>query len=123
MTIEITWKEVEKSMPLDDGDIISATEEDSIPNTTIIRLVLAPQITWWKGIEIFLGNEEKGFIQAQDDDKEPPGIVYFENIGVGSRLVFWKAKTFGIHTPMYTLEDLESKQGKVITFQWITDTK
>ena len=33
----------------------------------------------------------------------------------------WKAKTFGVHTPMYGLADLEHIKGKRVTFRWIAD--
>jgi hypothetical protein len=32
-----------------------------------------------------------------------------------------KAKTFGVHTPMYGLADLERIKDKRVTFRWIAD--
>lgn len=121
--IFIDWGDIEASWRLQDGDVVMATEEDIDPNTTEFKLVLAPHKNWWKGLQLLDNTDaEIGFIEVHDSIKESDTLsVASSDIRVGGKLILWKAKMFGVHTPMYILADLERKQGKKVTLRWIAD--
>jgi hypothetical protein len=122
--IFIDWNDVEVSRRLNDGDVVTATETDIDPNTTEFVLELAPHKDWWKGIQCPDNTDAQiGFIEAQGRGGAVSEVlsVRSSDIEVGGKLILWKAKLFGVHTPMYVLPDLERKEGKRVTFRWSAD--
>jgi hypothetical protein len=121
--IFIDWSDVEQSKRLQDGDVVSATTEDATPATTQFELDLAPHKTWWKGLQVLDNTDAQiGFLEVQDDNKMSEVLsVPSADIEVGGKLVLWKAKMFGVHTPMYVLADLEAKAGQKVIFRWSAD--
>ena len=121
--IFIDWGDVEVSKRLNDGDIITVSFEDIDPNTSEFILELAPHKTWWKGLQLLDNTDgQMDFIEVQDQTKlAGPITVPSGDIEVGGHVVLWKAKIFGIHTPMYLLAGLERVKGKRDTFRWVAD--
>ncbi|MGH3909725.1 MAG: hypothetical protein ACRDRM_02745 [Pseudonocardiaceae bacterium] len=121
--IYIDWGDVETSKRLQDGDVVELTTTDAAPGTTEFELVLAPHKKWWKGLQILDNTDGQiAFLEVQDNNKTAgPISVPSGDIQVGGKVVLWKAKTFGIHTAMYILSDLEVKAGKRVSFRWIAD--
>ena len=121
--IFIDWGDVEQSKRLQDGDVVSATTQGASPGTTDFQLNLAPHKTWWKGLQVLDNtNGQIGFLEVQDGNKASQVLsVPSADIQTGGKLVLWKAKMFGVHTPMYVLADLEAKSGKKVVFRWSAD--
>jgi len=96
---------------------------DLDPNTTEIELDLAPPLSWWKGIQTLNGtNAEIAFTQCEGNNGHAgPDAVQSGDLITGGHLILWKAKTFGVHTPMYALAGLEHIAGKRVSFRWIAD--
>jgi len=119
----LDWGDLERSQRLPDRDVVSVRYDDIDPNTTEIALELAPPLDWWKGIQTLNGtNGEIAFTQCEGRDATagPDGTPSGDLI-TGGHLIMWKAKTFGVHTPMYALAGLEQIRGKRVTFRWIAD--
>ena len=121
--IFIDWTDVEVSKRLHDGDVVTATEADINPDTTEFIVELAPHKDWWKGIQCLDNTDAQiGFIEAQGRGAVSQVLsVRSSDIEVGGKIVLWKAKSFGVHTPMYVLAVLERKKGKRVTFRWSAD--
>ena len=124
-----------------DDDVIHLKIE-SVPelrNKVEIVLVASSNVRWWKGITIFKGvTAPQGrfgvryvrfkHIDTQDDDKsESSGVIDVSDLGGWSRLVFEKAKAFGVHTEMYRFDLVDIKTNKFkyagmrLTFTWERD--
>src|SRR5688500_18392876 len=109
----IDWADLEVSQRLNDGDVISVKFEDIDPNTSEFFLELLPHKTWWKGLQLRDNtNGEMGFLRVENSKKtDGPITVPSSDIDVGNTVVLWKAKMFGVHTPMYELAGLERIKG------------
>jgi hypothetical protein len=122
--IFVDFGDVLVSKRLADGDVVSATITDLVdPNETQIALELADHKTWWKGVQALDNSDGQiGFLEVQDKNKGPVELsVRSGDIEVGGKLCLWKAKTFGVHTPMYVIADMERLKGKRCVFRWIAD--
>ena len=121
--IFIDWGDLENSKRLNDGDVVTVSFQDIDPNTSEFNLVLAPHKTWWKGVSLLDNTDgQMGLIEVQDRKKNAgPISVPASDIEVGGHIILWKAKAFGVHTPMYMLADLERVKGKGVTFRWVSD--
>jgi hypothetical protein len=119
----LDWSDLERSQRLPDRDVVSVSYDDIDPDTTEIALQLARPLDWWKGIQTLNGtNAQIAFTEAEGrDGAAGPDAVPSGDLATGGHLVMWKAKTFGVHTPMYALADLEHIKGKRVTFRWIAD--
>lgn len=107
-----------------DGDRIIWTQEPGLPPDQIeLVFSTAPNITWWKEIQVISPQGRRiASLAAQDDDHGPKSTVLRVAEVRGAKLTFHKAKIFGIHTGMYELPpDLDSKAGHRLTFTWLTD--
>src|SRR3954454_18660508 len=89
----------------------------------------APNITWWKQIRVVnaAGKTLPGEIDYTQDAKHYTTVVTvtksqleFDQY-VGLKLVFSKAKTFGIHTDMYQTKIQASDLGQRIVLDWLWD--
>jgi hypothetical protein len=83
-------------------------------------------ITWWKGIKIFGDGTWNtiGLLETTDSDHGPARktIDIAQFIPNASRLEFWKAKAFGVHTDMvHYVFDPTAFNGKTLSFVWQTD--
>jgi hypothetical protein len=126
-----------------DGDIIGIQVEN-IPaapdgsQSAQIRLALAQDMTWWKMLQVFVVDHEKGTrkivgevlygsAELQDDRKGPALALDYHLLQGGQppetfELRFWKAKFLGIHTRMENwVMNGTDVLGKRITFTWMTD--
>lgn len=121
--IYIDWRDLEVSKRLNDGDVITLTYEDIDATNSEFLLELPPHKAWWKGVQLLDNTDgQMGFLEVQDGNKlAGPLVVLSSDIEVGGHLVLWKAKAFGVHTPMYVLADLEHVNGKRVKFRWVAD--
>lgn len=122
--IFIDWNDLEVSKRLNDGDVINVSKEDlGDPSVSQFVLQLSPHKDWWKGLQLLDNTDAQiAFIEVQAPQREASTDPISQNdIAVGGKLVLWKAKTFGIHTPMYILADLERVAGQKVTLQWNAD--
>jgi hypothetical protein len=132
----------EANYRLSDGDVIMMTTEEgggTSANNVQIMLKAEDNVRWWKGINLYVWNEQNAqyqishFIYVQDDSKSAHFTIPVRLLGrVNARgnlpkcyLEFAKAKTFGEHTGMYHLFypylDLLPWVGKRIVFTWQRD--
>ena len=108
---------------LRDGDNIRVTLSDTDAGWTEFVLTLAPWKDWWKGLQVLDGTGAQiDFAQVEKSTKES-GVVRVASryLNPGGSLVFWKAKAFGVHTPMYRCADIQDLDGKRATFEWYAD--
>ena len=69
---------------------------------------------WWKGLGVNRSEPTLEF-EGSDTQCQPvaPGAI---------QVAFWKAKTFGLHTPVGTQAfDLGDYAGHTVTFVWLSD--
>jgi hypothetical protein len=100
---------------------VKYTVVETLPSE--IQLELARPLDWWKGIQTLNGtNAQIAFTECQGHDASAgPDAIPSGDRTTGGHLVRWKAKTFGVHTPMYGLANLEHIKGKRVKFRWIAD--
>jgi hypothetical protein len=110
-----------------DNDAIRFDVSSGTPGRIGIVLKTNPNVTWWKGVEIFGDTtwNRIGEVQTQDANHGPAvqNIDIRQFVPDRSRLEFWKAKAFGVHTDIvnYTFDPLKF-DGKVMTFLWQSDS-
>ncbi len=118
--IDIKYADIVGTKVLEDGDKIAVqVTENACPESSIkIGLRLGPGITWWKGIQL----DEIVVVQCQDTQNESVSAVGYSEFK-HRNLNFWKAKTFGAHTPMYTVVDAKDNMeaGNQYLFEWLKD--
>jgi hypothetical protein len=103
--IVFNWQQLAEGRPvrLQDGDLIEITTEDFASDRTQVTLSQAPHLDWWKGCALEDGHgHQMGFVEVEGGMKyaEMPALDS-QGLTVSGRLVLWKAKLFGVHTPMY----------------------
>ncbi|MBU3742522.1 MAG: hypothetical protein FGM24_09605 [Candidatus Kapabacteria bacterium] len=111
------------------GDFPDISPEDQISPVftagTIGRVTFAleklPSITWWKAIELYDGRGQKIDFVELESDNGPLEFSMDVNDLHDARLVFAKAKWFGIHTPMYEMRHLTQFEGQRLHFLWQRD--
>lgn len=124
--IFIDWGDVFVSKRLADGDVVTASDEGPSNNgTTEFGIELAQHKTWWKGLQVLDNTDgQMAFLEVQDGKKGPVWFVADNrDIEVGGKVCLWKAKMFGVHTPMYVLAGLEEVRvkGRRILLRWSAD--
>lgn len=91
------------------------------PTGVSIRLETAPNITWWKAIELIRSDHSVArFAETQDANHGPVSLAAAASEITSLRLRLSKAKLFGIHTGMYEL-DLASHVGRELHLNWVRD--
>jgi hypothetical protein len=105
---------------LRDGDVVYLTETPAPPGTTEIRISMAPHGLWWKGIQVTDDSDRQ--ICFVETEGEMYASFDSRSVQTGGAIVLWKAKMFGIHTPMYVIPtgDL-SPDAKCFNFHWAAD--
>ena len=120
MTIGINWDQLVNGAQLSDGDRIAVQVKTGVvpPEKIQIELQLGSGMTWWKGLEA----SEIVLCQCQDSNNISMGQVNYDDFSKRT-FTFWKAKLFGVHTPMYHLENQNDnmKGGNSYLFQWLAD--
>jgi hypothetical protein len=121
--IFIDWNDVMTSKRLQDGDVVTASTTDIASDTIELVLELAPHKQWWKGVQLLDNTDgQVGFIEVEGaGGRTDPIAIRADDVEVGGKIILWKAKLFGVHTPMYILADLEQVRGKRVTFRWSAD--
>ena len=104
-----------------DGDSIETSVTAIEPGQMQFRLIAAPNVRWWKEIQIF-----DGFAKAQDftqDDRKCTMVltVNTRDLSGSGVLIFSKAKFLGIHTGMYEIHNLRQFDGRRLDFTWTRD--
>jgi len=84
------------------------------------------KVTWWKGIKVFGDHTSsaKALLVTQDADNGPScRSIKTTDLGENtSRLEFWKAKAFGVHTEMVRYTFYPSHyDGLELDFSWMND--
>jgi len=120
MTIAINWNQLVNAEKLHDGDRIAVQVQNGVvpPEQIQIELQLGSGVTWWKGLQA----SEIVLCQCQDSQNYSSSRVNYDEFSART-FTFWKAKTFGVHTHMYHLNDQNNhmKGGNSYLFQWIHD--
>ena len=119
MTYQINVSELNGQNTLPDGDKIRVEEGPSNIGSDLIEIALQLQgVSWWKGIQL------DGIVLCQAQDNQPYSASRVSYAQLESlSLNLWKAKMFGIHTPMYTVADAHTalQSGRAYTFVWLLD--
>jgi hypothetical protein len=120
MSNDIQWDQLIRQEKLNDGDRIAVqVTEGAVPPEKIqIMLQLGSNVTWWKGLE----DSEIVLCQCQDTQDYSAAQLNYDEFKKRD-FTFWKAKTFGAHTPMYHLANQNDfmKGGNSYLFEWLND--
>ncbi|HJY29705.1 MAG TPA: hypothetical protein VJ306_16875 [Pyrinomonadaceae bacterium] len=84
----------------------------------------APNITWWKGLEVKIRDGDVvAVLETHDASRGPVSIVLntSERDVSNLHIRLLKAMMFGVHTAVYDLPNLGPKVGKNLSFRWIRD--
>ena len=117
----IVWEDFGQTLP--DGDIITVTLSQNLPQSSIsLTLNAGSNVTWWKGLSLYTPTRgdfqeifTEGTIASSTTTLDPSS---FDN---DVYLHFKKAKAFGIHTGMYLLSRPDRLIGTHATFTWLKD--
>lgn len=118
----ITWDSFNGE--LFDGDLIDVSIEENVVGSNIVLFVLeaAPDISWWKAIQVPDGLGHSWEIWTQDSKKSDNVALWADQVNNGQLLEFKKAKLLGAHTGMYWLGGLgRLKPGTRVTFRWVQE--
>jgi hypothetical protein len=118
--IRISRNDLTNAHRLRDGDVVYLTETPAPPGTTEVRISMAPHGLWWKGIQVTDDSDRQ--IAFVETEGEAYASFDSRSVQTGGNIVLWKAKMFGVHTPMYVIPtgDL-SPDGKCFAFHWAAD--
>jgi hypothetical protein len=110
-----------------DGDIISLETDAATGSDCTIVLNSMPALRgWWKAIKLFdaAGNQRGPDIAVQDSNTSAEQALIPSGLGLISRIELWKAKEFGIHKPMYFLDNVAAHlaPSTQVTFTWRQDS-
>jgi hypothetical protein len=98
---------------------------DPIPNPNLLEIQFntAPNITWWKSVQIRDANDAVLLCLETQDQNHGPRLQGIDvSMLEGARISFHKAKMFGVHTGMYQLPpDLTTRGGTRIVISWEED--
>ncbi|MFG1686758.1 hypothetical protein ACGFNP_41800 [Nonomuraea sp. NPDC049269] len=115
--IRISRNELLNGHRMHDGDVIYLTETPAPPGTTEVRVSTAPHGLWWKGVQV-TDDSDRQICFVETGGADHAGFDS-RSVQQGGCIVLWKAKMFGVHTPMYVIPigDL-SPDAKCFTFHW-----
>ncbi len=108
----------------DSADKITLIRSNGQAGYVTICVDAAPNITWWKGIDIFAGpNRKIGFVETQDGRGADCELIKTgEFAPAHSRLSMMKAKAMGVHTHIeFKGFNPQAYDGKKMTFKWTGD--
>lgn len=100
---------------------------ENIKSGTEFCLELGSNVSWWKGIKIFNSRHSSlGLISRSDNAKRRICDTFttaeLKEGQSAAKIEFWKAKGFGVHTHMDTLEFSPSSiAGKRVIFNWVKE--
>jgi len=100
----IPMKALNTSM-LPDGDRILLFVNDhspSCPDGSIEIGLELYNVAWWKGVQL---NDGTVLAQCQDAQISSLSAVGWDFFRTAQPIQLWKAKMFGVHTPMYVIMD------------------
>ncbi|MEO0770327.1 MAG: hypothetical protein AAFY72_13005 [Cyanobacteria bacterium J06649_4] len=110
-----------------DGNQVNVYYDSIAAGTTEFCLQLHQDVSWWKGLKIFSGNNTlQGFIARTDEARGLQCDTFntdeLTSSGGVARLEIWKAKAFGVHTHVSTLSvNPLDVDGKRVRFFWINE--
>lgn len=100
---------------------LTVTPNQAASGDVTFILRAAPNITWWKGLEIHRPGMAALKVFTHNDDRGPQSISIAASALTGATLTLAKGKWFGIHTPMYDMQNLGQFRGQTLDFTWIID--
>jgi hypothetical protein len=110
---------------LPDGDNIMVLVDRDVVAGKCVEVVLQTQrsITWWKQIKaLAYDGQIIASVQTQDANHGPNRMLLQLDVEFPPRrLVFSKAKFFGVHTGVYILSYLTEMEASRIIFDWWGD--
>jgi hypothetical protein len=116
--IETSWA----SFPISGEDTITMSESAGTAGELTVTLSAGPGITWWKSAEIYdVNGNLRGAAWTKDSVTSNTTSVAMADLHDNSFLVLKKAKTFGVHTSMYVIRNLQDKDGRALMFTWTKD--
>lgn len=139
MTIELSWDAFSSPVRTTIGrkwingeDVIAVHEGVSGDQVCLAKYVEFGEVRdpWWKGLEIIGGTGARLAMLDLEGAESGPECASWGRLRDG-KLVFWKAKGFGVRTPMYhlMLGDLEYRRSSLrdsvvrnYVFEWIYDS-
>ena len=105
-----------------DGDIIEV-EIEPINDPTVVVFTLSNQVPsgWKKAMVLRDGLGGEWWIEARGNSRAENGL-YADQLGNGQHITFWKPKTFGHWTEIFSIRGLEQlKPGSRVIFTWVDD--
>ncbi|MCP5059537.1 MAG: hypothetical protein GY937_22770 [bacterium] len=108
----------------DSADKITLIRSNGQAGYVTICVEAAPNITWWKGIDIYAGPDRKiGFVETQDGRGADCELIKTgEFAPAHARLSMMKAKGLGVHTHIeFKRFSPQAYNGKKMTFKWTGD--
>ena len=122
----IPWEIINQGKPYlfngSDGDVILITSQ---PGTGKLQFQQGKDMTWWKGIVVFEKKDPNNWreILCLVNDKKVMSVNNISpDLGNDYHVVLSKAKTFGVHTNMYLIENWgQASTNMDYTFNWIKD--
>jgi hypothetical protein len=106
-----------------EDSVTAAFTTTAKPGQVQYVLTAGPNVTWWKGIRV---TDKAGKVLASDftqDAKHRTAMLTVGKAAVtnGAYIIFSKAKTFGVHTDMYTVPIPPADLGYRIDINWVRD--
>ncbi|MGN6128361.1 MAG: hypothetical protein ACTHON_17530 [Humibacter sp.] len=117
---DLDWRSFD-GRTLDDGDQIVLSTQQTNNSFVTINLITPSTITWWKDIEI---QDWTGAIIAAawtSDRLHNASAAIPNSVISNAQMHFKKAAFFGIHTEVYTIDNMFGTGGYVLNFEWRKD--
>jgi hypothetical protein len=115
------YSQLSQPTRLADRDLIQITTREGQTGMTQITLSQAAHRDWWKGVGVEDGHgHQMGFVEVWGDTKSADMEPLESRRLTAGRLVLWKAKLFGAHTPIYT-SPTDGLEGRQVAIDWLED--
>lgn len=118
---DLDWRSFD-GRTLDDGDQIVLSTQQTNNSFVTINLITPNNVTWWKDVEV---QDWTGAIiaAAWTADGLHNATAAIPNSVISSvQMHFKKAKFLGIHTEVYTIDNMFGTGGYILTFEWRKDS-
>jgi len=133
--VSFDWTKDEDDHPsMSDGDhirMIKSPDDAPCPDPALegrARLQMVTAISWWKAIAYHAGEKWKAYLY---EIKNSANVVRSADLTTNDggnvdmyNYVIWKAKTFGVHSPVYQItnsRDLQNHDGCTFLLEYLSD--
>merc|ERR1719431_496971 len=133
--VTFDWTKDQDDHPsMSDGDhirMIKSPDDAPCPDPALegrARLQMVTSISWWKAIAYHAGEKWKAYLY---EIKNSANVVRSADLTTNDggnvdmyNYVIWKAKTFGVHSPVYQImnsRDLQNHDGCTFLLQYLDD--